>query len=233
MRRRASGFTLVELLVVIGIIALLISILLPALNKARDAAKTVLCASNLRQVGMAFNMYRNDNKLFFPPHWGASPYKWPSGSNITLWYGFLARYIGWNGDTGNMTFSKVYRCPADPSDDSPYRANQTYESTVVNAQEQSYGYNYSYYSSNPGFSSNTGSHQKHPKQVLLAADSGNVFGPTSLNYGYIVWVNDPTQAPLGNRHSQGANAVFADAHVEYFKTSFLMAPDNLKYWWQN
>jgi len=77
MRRRkelAKGFTLVELLVVIGIIAVLIAILLPALSSARESARRVACGSQLRQWGMALNMYANENKDWFPygDRWGAS-----------------------------------------------------------------------------------------------------------------------------------------------------------------
>src|SRR5688572_26248294 len=62
----SRGFTLVELLVVVGIIALLISILMPALSRAREQAVRVLCASNLRQWGIGLAGYAAGHKNYFP-----------------------------------------------------------------------------------------------------------------------------------------------------------------------
>jgi prepilin-type N-terminal cleavage/methylation domain-containing protein/prepilin-type processing-associated H-X9-DG protein len=80
--RTRRGFTLVELLVVIGIVAVMVSILLPSLGRAREAANQTKCLSNLRQLGMAFVMYTNENKGKFPY---AARYDIPRAEDFIWW----------------------------------------------------------------------------------------------------------------------------------------------------
>lgn len=100
MRKR--GFTLVELLVVIGIIALLISILLPSLARARQSATNIQCASNLRTIGQALQLYAND-------HTGKLPFS-GNGSWADIWVGQVSSYLGSDINAGG-SFNAAMRCP--------------------------------------------------------------------------------------------------------------------------
>ena len=88
----AHGFTLIELLVVVAIIAVLVSILLPALSRARELAKASACESNLRQIGLGIIQYSNEYNGYVPwgvRFWGSTPYP--------VDYGLWTNWHGWVG----------------------------------------------------------------------------------------------------------------------------------------
>jgi prepilin-type N-terminal cleavage/methylation domain-containing protein len=110
MRRRAAGFSLIELLVVIGIISVLIAILLPALNRARELARRANCLSNLRQVHQAFHFYALDHRDQVP-----LGYRTAKQFNSMIYSGTSRKFVlfGWLYAHQQWRDPRVYYCPSE------------------------------------------------------------------------------------------------------------------------
>ncbi len=108
MYNRKNAFTLIELLVVVAIIAVLISILIPALGSARETARGLTCQSNMRTIGQGFEFYRQEHNALMPTdYWGKHQ-----------WHSVIEQYIGGHDVTGikkNIAWcavtTKIWLCP--------------------------------------------------------------------------------------------------------------------------
>jgi len=115
MPRRRPGFTIVELLVVIGVIALLLSITMPQLAQARESARRLKCMANLKQIGYGFGLYLSDSKGILPE---ARPLHDNKGDpNDPSLLDLLGAYVGVDppvkGSDGLYIVGDTYRCPSD------------------------------------------------------------------------------------------------------------------------
>jgi prepilin-type N-terminal cleavage/methylation domain-containing protein/prepilin-type processing-associated H-X9-DG protein len=192
-----KGFTLIELLVVITIIAILAALLLPALKVAKDQAKSVLCASNLKQWGIAMDMYVSDNLDYYPPSLNTIV------SKHGLWY--LFPYVGLPENLAVKNKTGIFRCPSmDPSEPQTvvdYAMNRTV-CTYINA-------------ANPSgiAAAKMPRVLRNPSGTFLIVDGKSDYPIDAISktypYGANCWVK--------YRHSRGANLLFADGHVDYMK----------------
>lgn len=213
-------FTLIELLIVIAIIAILASLLLPSLRKARERGKTIACNSNLKQLGSAVNIYSTDFDAYYPPC--------PSNANNDTWQikldGYLFEYTGsiWQNAPG------VLRCPAQKnSEEANYdcilKGDYGLNRYVINMFEENearfgYGYIRAY-------------SVKFPSVYVLGGDEDGVWQRDLYSSDLTV------DAPL-MRHFAGTNFVFMDGHCTHMTYKNICAEgynliNNWRYGWRD
>ena len=212
---RPRAFTLIELLVCVAIISVLSALLLPALGSAKRQAKASVCASNLRQVGVASQMYVMDHDYYAVfADLRLSPW-------IRTWPALLLPYVSENVG--------VFNCPSAPATNWWSKERSTYgfdfPFNVDLARGFSYGYNRDGVAWGSGLGLGSSEQERlraasvrNPSNFLNIADSENM---ASIHFERVrnapsVWGAPP------NRHPSGASALYSDGHISFQKRSALI-----------
>lgn len=210
LNNKKSGFTLIEMLVVIAIIAILAAILFPVFGRAREKARTASCASNLKQIGLAVLMYSQDYDETLPMVWlddnGTAGYQ----SGDSTWAELIRPYV---------KNDQIYRCPSASGDDK----TQTYHYAVNNA----------YYGTGDSYSPPIGQSEPaiagDPSRTYLALDrkAGVLATPQ------IAWEDVSGRWGIGNftdRHNNGLNILYCDGHVKLDRRNRIASSSAIPEW---
>ena len=237
--RRA--FTLIELLVVISLIALLVSLLLPALGKARESGRATVCLSNLHQFAIAMSGYISDNKGYYP-----GDHRQASGSSWITWAPRLRKYLGDSTDTfycpsalKEYRWTPIYGYNNYVGDARPYGYGDT-ERPLMGDEFFCYGYNgwgvQDFANPHLGLGGHVAplepgainfdlpyneikdSQVVAPSDMIAIADS---FTDGSWDEWITPQAGYPLSAP-GKRHTGGAETLFCDSHANWVRQRDLL-----------
>ncbi len=223
-----NPFTLIELLVVIAIIAILASMLLPALADARARAQETACKGNLKQISLAMQMYGDEHDDWII---NMDPHNIPNyPSAVGYWTYRLAPYTG---ETPNAYMTKgVWHCPSNPYQ-TGYATSKGAPSASYGINHQGLGYNGYYTPANTGFKCVFKIGRTiHPDAYVFAGDTHRrdfeVPAGRIIYYPYIIW---PSLTDPFDSHRFGGNMIWIDGHVTWRSTYDLVG--NIWVWFHH
>ncbi len=197
-----KSFTLIELLVVVAIIAVLVAILLPALNQAREAGKAAVCASNLRQIGLQFQTYATEYN-------GKLPRAWSSDFKYRWWIALCLSYYHLSDIAQiNSSMLAILNCPSETRPG--YSRNYGMNNYINNDNTWGWWSN--------GWIYGVDRFPDSTKTVLAAENT--------TGDGVMPWLNAGDPCTINPRHSDRANILFGDGHVTPYGGYPIVNPPN-------